>query len=81
VIGLVLCFLGYHDWRLHAYTMQPFRIIWRCRRCAEEQLTPATRRARAEADRIMGGLRLPDPCGGTRCPLVEKLVHYKGEPR
>lgn len=45
------CFFGFHDWRLFAFTSDPWRLIWRCHRCASEHLTPDTHAKRVESDR------------------------------
>lgn len=49
----IKCWLGFHDWRLFAFSQDPIRIIWRCERCAAEQLTPNTKAKRQAWDRAI----------------------------
>lgn len=47
------CVIGRHDYRLLAFTTDPWRIIWRCHWCQHEHLTPDTHAKRVELDRQM----------------------------
>lgn len=65
------CFFGFHDWRLFGFFPDPaWRIVWRCHRCAVEQLTPNTRAKRKKVDRVLPALKDDCPATGTTVRLV-----------